>query len=535
MVVTPRTHLHVRGWFRHGLMAALALIVVIASMTVIVSYAPGRASADTIDNWLLYGRLDDGRAPGRLDLCRLGFVLHAGGPAVKAVARDGLAGTPDQLHTAANPQYWTGTPLDVAYNSDESAIQTMWDTLGQRQYTWRDSIPGNFALPGESNFRLPPNFFSTLGIEGFWTDQYFAGEGSLYVDLAPKALPATAAAALQVAKDDHPYSGADRTYTNRDDFDAWGALGTQDFWDSGNPYTGNLHADDIREFLQYGGFPHAAPAAGSVDYRMEVEALKLRYASCDTDNPLDPDHMLASVVRTAGAEWQAELDSQATQRAAIVAAEVKAYNDLQTAANAMAESVGQAWIAGQLTKWQSYWSPGGPGTAGSGPITVKLKSATSMCLDNTGGVSTDGNKIEAYACSSTTKQQWEPGSTNYTYLDGPLVNAGTNKCLDLSGTNVVLYTCTTGKANQHWQYTTTGGQTRLFNVGAQKCLNFASTASGTQATVQACTGGTPQQFLTSQNNNGTFTGIYSPEYPRRPTSPMPPPRSGTRRPGPPRS
>ena len=94
MVVTPRTHLHVRGWFRHGLMAALALIVVIASMTVIVSYAPGRASADTIDNWLLYGRLDDGRAPGRLDLCRLGFVLHAGGPAVKAVARDGLAGPP---------------------------------------------------------------------------------------------------------------------------------------------------------------------------------------------------------------------------------------------------------------------------------------------------------------------------------------------------------------------------------------------------------------------------------------------------------
>ncbi len=104
-----------------------------------------------------------------------------------------------------------------------------------------------------------------------------------------------------------------------------GCLGVQEIYPGTSTNAGNEHADDVREFLQYGGFPHAAPAPGSVEYRMEVEALKLRFASCDSDNPLDPDHVLASVARTAGAEWQAELDAQATQRAAIVAAEIKAY------------------------------------------------------------------------------------------------------------------------------------------------------------------------------------------------------------------
>ncbi len=180
----------------------------------------------------------------------------------------------------------------------------------------------------------------------------------------------------------------------------------------------------------------------------------------------------------------------------------------------MTESVGQAWIASQLTKWQSYFAPGGPGTAGAGPITMKLKLAPTLCLDNTGGLSTNGNKIEAFACSATTKQQWKPGNANFqSYLDGPLVNTGTNKCLDLSGTNVVLFTCTAGKESQHWQYTTTGGLTELFNVGAQKRLSFTSTTTGTQAIVSTVSAAGHSVFLTSQDNRGTGTGTETLGFP----------------------
>ena len=53
---------------------------------------------------------------------------------------------------------------------------------------------------------------------------------------------------------------------------------------------------------------------GTAEYRYEVEALKQRFSSCDAENPLDPNHVLANVTKDAAAEWRAEIDSQAAQR-----------------------------------------------------------------------------------------------------------------------------------------------------------------------------------------------------------------------------
>jgi hypothetical protein len=67
-----------------------------------------------------------------------------------------------------------------------------------------------------------------------------------------------------------------------------------------------ISADDARRFLQYGGFPKTAPAAGSPEFRIEVEAVKARWASCDITNPVDPYRVLTEVVATARTEWDAD-------------------------------------------------------------------------------------------------------------------------------------------------------------------------------------------------------------------------------------
>jgi hypothetical protein len=68
-------------------------------------------SDDSGDTWVYPNRLDDGRAASRLDRCRLGFVLQASGPATKVVAQNGPTRNDEQMHAAANPRYWEGTPL----------------------------------------------------------------------------------------------------------------------------------------------------------------------------------------------------------------------------------------------------------------------------------------------------------------------------------------------------------------------------------------------------------------------------------------
>ncbi|MGW3028548.1 polymorphic toxin-type HINT domain-containing protein [Streptomyces sp. NPDC001221] len=359
MTYTPARVLTRRRLRWHALAAATVAGALLVTAAPTFAATPKETGGADTDTYAYPGRLKDTAAPIRTDVCRLGVILHAGGPALKAVAKSGLTSTdPAELHRLANPEYWNTTPLSTAYDKDQASYEKTWNTLGDRHLTWDKSIPGNFDLPGMTNtaFHWSPDYYGTLGVTKFYVNQYFKGEDSLYGDLAPIAQPASMTAATALAKNLHLYSGKDETSDNLAEAQAWQALGSYEPFDDGKVVTGNKHADDVRIFLQDGGFPRTAPDAGSVEYRMEVEALKLRFASCDSDNPLDPNHVLGSVVKTAGAEWQSELDAQAAQRADIVAAEIQANSDLQTASQAMVESVGQSWIAGQLAKWQSYWT-----------------------------------------------------------------------------------------------------------------------------------------------------------------------------------
>jgi hypothetical protein len=95
-----------------------------------------------------------------------------------------------------------------------------------------------------------------------------------------------------------------------------------------------------------------APVKGTPEFRVEVESIKARWASCDITNPQDPYGVLTEAVAAAQAEWNAERDVQADDRKTIVDAHMTAWNEMRQANEAMIESVGQAWIAERALAWQ---------------------------------------------------------------------------------------------------------------------------------------------------------------------------------------
>jgi hypothetical protein len=119
-------------------------------------------------------------------------------------------------------------------------------------------------------------------------------------------------------------------------------------------------ADDVRRFIQYDGWPTAAPAPGTPAFREEVESLKARWAGGDPSNPLDPDHVLVGAEETAWAEWQAELNAQAQPRADIAAAEMQALEALKASAETMHDGLDYAWTAGGILWAQGQKTTGDP-------------------------------------------------------------------------------------------------------------------------------------------------------------------------------
>jgi hypothetical protein len=123
--------------------------------------------------------------------------------------------------------------------------------------------------------------------------------------------------------------------------------------DPSNSWKWNLYADrairgsadDVRRFIQYDGWLTVAPQPGTPEFRVEVEAVKTRWAQGDPTNPLDGDDVLFDVVETAWAEWQAELNAQAQKRADILADEMQALEALRASAETMHDGLGYAWTA----------------------------------------------------------------------------------------------------------------------------------------------------------------------------------------------
>ncbi|MER8183398.1 RICIN domain-containing protein [Kitasatospora sp. NPDC094015] len=462
----------------------------------------------------------------RQDQCLMSGVLRLGGPAMKQLAATALDGTPAQLHAAADTDTRNhSTPLHDAYVADNKAVHDKADELNARHFSWEAPLAG-LTVPGAgagfqsvADFQWAPgsggdprgDFFEQTGLGSWLGKRMFTTEG----DVTKVVTPTPSADTVKAAKTlgDARYGGP---WPDVNDPDYLRKAGENLLWEQDNVGF-LLTPDDIRLFLQYGGFPRSAPQAGTADFRVAVEDLKTRYASCDSTNPdrVDANKVLGPQVQAATAEWQSEIAGQQVQRDTILAATQKATAALQNSSQALGEALAQSWLADHLSRWQGYWLPGGKGTQGQGPIVYQLHSSPDQCLDVPRGDATDGNDVELWTCNGGANQKWIPG------WDGSMVNFATNKCLDVvgsngppqNGTRVEIWTCN-GGANQKWQFTTTSGKTRLQLANTNLCMDM-NTPRGTSASqVWECNTTWPQQFDATQDNGGTGTGTDSLGYPK---------------------
>ncbi|REH41089.1 intein/intein [Kutzneria buriramensis] len=313
-----------------GLAAAMALLSVTttASVAAVASSDPSAARPADAPTW----RSTLG-TQARTDRCRVGLVMHAGGPQLKAAADTALAGADADLRTAADGLYYQSGAIGDAYRRDGTDVAAENQVAGKRHAGWEAVLKPYYSDP------IP---YFEQDIYDYMAKRQEMAYNAINVDMVAKANQAAIDAATTVM---NQKKAADATV-----------------YYFGPLVINGRSADDIRQFLQYGGFPKTAPTPGSAEFRMEVEALKVRYASCDSANPADPSQVLGTVVSTANAEWEAEYASQAPQRATLVAAELQASKDLKSATDAMIEAVGQAAIVSRLLDWQRQWtSPSQPG------------------------------------------------------------------------------------------------------------------------------------------------------------------------------
>ncbi|MFJ8947914.1 polymorphic toxin-type HINT domain-containing protein [Streptomyces sp. NPDC102395] len=347
---------NLRGWrWVLGTTTALATASVLAVTSgQLPNIAPTASAADEPASGTPFD--PDKTAQVREDQCLLGRVLRTGGPEMKAVARAGLIGTQEQLRTAATAEYWTDTPLSLAFDKDRASAMAKLDELVSRTGVWEQSLdvngtnPAGYTLTDFEKVKEEANPFNSIKLVEWVAGQYWKSESDFYADPHPLAnkTAVDAATAIYTSR----YSETD--HADFEDRQAWYSMQT----------TRGMYADDVRLFLQYGGFAVNSPAPDSMEFRIDVENLKARFASCAYSNPLDPHQVLGTELAVAHTEWQEELAGQKTQRDAILRAEVQANADLSVASQALGEALAQSLIASRLTDWQAYWLKQDPGKAG---------------------------------------------------------------------------------------------------------------------------------------------------------------------------
>ncbi|MGC0402934.1 hypothetical protein RKD27_005578 [Streptomyces sp. SAI-126] len=501
----PRYRLFTHARARSGLLTPLLTSAVAAALIGSVAVQPDLISRYAADDMASVADADagdsydgfDAKAAEQLrqDQCLLGEALRMGGPAMFGVAQDGLNQTPDKLHAAANRKYWETTPLSTAFRQDRDAANAEGSALYDHIRDFQISgLPQPGGFKSKTDFEWPPgtsgddgpNFFQQTGIAKWIWEQFWKSEDDFYRDLTPAADEATVKAVKDLG--DPLYGGdLDPTLPNWNQrYEEHQAYDHLVNWS-----TEPTAADNARLFLSYGGFPRTAPEPGSVEYRIAVEDLKSRFASCAWRTPVDPNKVLGKEVAAASAEWQQEITAQATPRNQLLTANKTATKALATGSKALGELLGLSWRADHLVRWQDYWSAGGPGWIGTSPFVVHAHGATDKCLDVAGGKKDNGTPVQIYTCNGSAGQKWQ--------IDGDrLVNPNSGKCLTVkggasaNGTPVQISTCGTG-ASQKWQYGT-HGTSRLYNPGTGNCLDLADYTNSRDGRMWDCTGKAPQQF-----------------------------------------
>ncbi|SPL88501.1 secreted protein [[Actinomadura] parvosata subsp. kistnae] len=294
----------------------------------------------------------DRAADVRAAQCLLAVVQRKGGQALKSVARSGLKGTEEELLQAADPEYWStpGTRLHLASTMDHNWLRAKADELAGRNEVWEESLalspPDGYSYAAFHTIESKDDPFVKVGLFGWINTMFWQAEDELYADRTPVAGQDSVEAATKIAAERYP-EGSDWNARN-----AW----------EGMTFMHPMYADDARLFLEHGGFPTSAPDPDSTEFRIDVENLKARFASCTSHNPPDPFKVLTTELVTASTEWQAEIDGQRAQRESILAEEAEANADLQIATQALGEALGQSIIASRLADWQAYWLKQTPDT-----------------------------------------------------------------------------------------------------------------------------------------------------------------------------
>ncbi|MFD7877470.1 ricin-type beta-trefoil lectin domain protein, partial [Streptomyces sp. NPDC059766] len=481
------------GYLARAVLPLLALAV-LATFTTRPELA-GRSGGSTSLVADSYDGFDaKGAAQLRLDQCLMADVLRQGGPNMFALAKDSLVLPADQLHQKADRGY-PGTPFAQAYDKDHDTTDEWVKKAGDRPLAWQNAISGLYDYPDSPGDET--KIFDRTGLLPWLYQAYMGGLGFFFYDPTPSADTKTTDAVVALGDQLYGSSG-----TSAAESDAW------KLWKRHAAETPpRSYADDSRLFLASGGFPRTATQPGTAEFRLAVEDLKTRFASCAWRTPVDPNTVLGKEVAAASAEWQQEIASQVTQRQQILTANSQAVKALQDGSFALGEILGQAWIADYTTRWQDYWSAGGVGWIGDSPMVIHAHGATDKCLEAQGGKTADGTPVQIYTCNSTAAQKWQ-------ISDDALVNVNSGKCLDIKGNGTVngtalqLLACNNQSAAQKWVYNT-HATTRLYNPGTGNCVDLATYDNGRDGRMWDCKGTDPQKFdIAPSGHNGTDKSYY---------------------------
>ncbi|MGW0364171.1 hypothetical protein [Streptomyces sp. NPDC002990] len=347
-----------RDVWRRGL-AGTALATATAVLVGLIQAAPAGAVEVPPDTEPPYRPISLGEQ-ARLDRCAGGVALHVGGPEMKKTAAKAL----------------TGPAADLATVTD---LGTGMHPLRQAMFTDLDSYEGSPIASIDRRQRWEASN------KVYWQSGYSAGLSQY----APQFDKDVVAFTLGPQRDLYDQLGSDgHAVPSTATLDKAKALAAdlkgQDLnhdyvTDSMLKYASSSNyrsptASDIARYLRLGGFMKQTPAEGSVEFRLEVEALKVAWGSCDSRNPDDFYRVMSPIVATAHLEWEQEYAAQATARAAIVNAEVAAAAETHKATEAMIEALGQAWLADQILTWQKYWA-GQPANASGRPAAAVFTKA----------------------------------------------------------------------------------------------------------------------------------------------------------------
>jgi hypothetical protein len=480
---------------RSGLVARVVLLLTAVAVIAGLAARPDLAGLSDRNDMSPVGDSYDGfdakaAEQLRLDQCLMADGLRKGGPNLYSLASTSLPLAASELHQRADRTYGTGAFFQAWQKDDDDS--SAWVKKAQdTDLSWKSTVSSLDLYPDSPEAE---KIFDKTGLLPWLYQSYFRSVDlmSPLYDPSPQADDKTKKAALAIGD---PLYSSGGTSAEQEAWKLWKK-------NSGDVIPNELFVprvfnDDARIFLASGGFPRTAPAPDTTEFRIAVEDLKSRFASCAWHNPIDPDRVLGKEVAQASAEWQQEIASQATQRQQILSASSTATKALRDGSFALGKILGQSWIADYSTRWLDYYTEGGIHWIGDGQLEIQVPGAAGKCLDVAGGKTANGTPVQIYTCNGGDAQKWQLwGGENGGYR---LMNPNsTMKCLDVAGASsaegakIQIRDCATSKA-QIWDFDVRSPGT-LRNVASGKCLHLPSFDNSKDAVLSTCNGSSAQKF-----------------------------------------